>query len=217
LEWIKIGSIAFFSPGFALKWDLKHVTCTDHRVLVENETHTKSKNHIVVDSHMYPAMMKRKLTNDPVEFFRVLPHGIKLKIYRFTVHVFDSRQQLIKAVDLYVKTRYARPRGTAPRWPRHHPIGKWDVAGVTDFSDVFSRSRIGSTERFNEDLSLLLNISTVSETGNEPASSPAPESERRPQRADQASPHNSCTQATATLATPGTTMIFGTGDGAPHE
>jgi surface protein len=94
--------------------------------------------------------MKRKLTNDPLELFRTLPHGIKLKIYRFTIHVFDSRQELIEAVDLHVETRYATsPRGGARRWPYHHPIGKWDV-----FSHVFSRSRNRSTEHFNEDLSL---------------------------------------------------------------
>jgi hypothetical protein len=44
--------------------------------------------------------MKRKLPNDPLEFFRTLLSGIKLKIYRFTVYVFDTRQRLIEAVDL---------------------------------------------------------------------------------------------------------------------
>jgi hypothetical protein len=50
--------------------------------------------------------MKRERTNDddPQELFRSLPHGIRLKIYRFTVHVFDSRQELIEVVDLFVQT-----------------------------------------------------------------------------------------------------------------
>jgi hypothetical protein len=95
--------------------------------------------------------MKRKLTNYPQEFFRTLPSGVKLKIYCFTVHVFDSRRELIKAVDLYVQTRYDSPRDA--RWP-HCPIGEWDVSGVTDFSLVFFVYRNGSTKDFNEDLSL---------------------------------------------------------------
>jgi Mycoplasma protein of unknown function, DUF285 len=104
--------------------------------------------------------MKRKLTNDPLEFFRTLPHVIKLKIYRFTIHVFDSRRELIEAVDLYVQTRYGDdrqqriPSARSSRWPKNRPIGEWDVSRVTDFSQVFSFSRNRSTKRFNEDLSL---------------------------------------------------------------
>jgi hypothetical protein len=87
------------------------------------------------------APMKRKLSNDPLEFFRTLPSGLKLKMYRFTVHLFDSRQDLIEAVDLYVQTRYGpSPRYRSARWV-HRPIGEWDVSRVTDFSRVFSRSR----------------------------------------------------------------------------
>jgi Mycoplasma protein of unknown function, DUF285 len=99
--------------------------------------------------------MKRKLPNDPLEFFRTLPCGIKLKIYRFTVHVFDSRQQLVEAVDLYVETRYGpNPiRFRSLRWP-HRPMGEWDVSRVIDFSSVFSHFRNRLTKHFNEDLSL---------------------------------------------------------------
>jgi hypothetical protein len=67
--------------------------------------------------------MKRELTNDTLEFFRSLPHGIKLKIYRFTVYVFDSRRELIEAVDLFIQTRYEygpsqRRRRDGARSPR---------------------------------------------------------------------------------------------------
>jgi surface protein len=96
--------------------------------------------------------MKRKLTDDPLEFFNTLPSGIKLKIYRFTIHVFDSRQELIEAVELYVHTIYGSPRFHSARWP-HRPIDEWDVSRVTDFSRVLSRSRNASAGRFDPDLS----------------------------------------------------------------
>jgi surface protein len=116
------------------------------------ETET-ANNKDVVNNNMAP--MKRKLTNDPLEFFRTLPSGIALKIYRFTIHVFDSRQQLIEAVDLYVETRYGNPRGRrSSRWGPHRPIGEWDVSRVTDLSHVFSNFRNRSMRDFNEDLSL---------------------------------------------------------------
>jgi surface protein len=103
------------------------------------------------------APMKQKLTNDPLECFRTLPHGIKIKIYRFTVHVFDSRRELIEAVDLYVHTRYRHGRPyEQPRswqWP-HRPINEWDVSRVTDFSRVFHHScNFRSSNYFYEDLS----------------------------------------------------------------
>jgi surface protein len=99
------------------------------------------------------APMKQKLTNNPLEIFRTLPDGIRIKIYRFTVHVFDSRSELIEAVDLHIETRYGQgPHARASRWP-HRPIGEWDVASVTDFSRVFYRPRNSLMADFNEDLS----------------------------------------------------------------
>jgi surface protein len=149
-EWIER---IFFSPGHASA--IKRLSRSQTKFATANIKTPSSFNsqpsHTPLRTHYVP--MQRKLSNEPVEFFRTLPHGIKLKIYRFTVHVFDSRQQLIEAVDLFIETRYASPRGAhSTPWP-HRPIGEWDVSGITDFSNVFSRLRNRSTEHFNEDIS----------------------------------------------------------------
>jgi surface protein len=81
-------------------------------------------------------------------FVRGLPAEFHEHIYRFAVYVFNSKDELIAAIDEHVDHyRLAMPL-------HHHrrPMGDWDVSRITDFSHVFDAQRNPNLAQFHFDV-----------------------------------------------------------------
>jgi surface protein len=64
---------------------------------------------------------------------------------------FQDTRELIVAVDEYLGADDPNATIAAERYG--HPIGKWDVSLITDFTSLFDRERIPAAASFHEDLS----------------------------------------------------------------